>query len=76
MSIPTAGKDYGEMDGMIQFAREKIKIEHYDVVLMGHRHRPYVQNIEKGLYINLGDWITYNTYAEFNGKKIELKTWK
>jgi len=27
-------------------------------------------------YINLGDWITYFTYAEFDGKKMALKTWK
>ena len=71
----TSGKDYGEADGMIQFAAEKIQKEHYDVVLMGHRHHPFVQNIENGLYMNLGDWITYNTYAEFNGKTIELKSW-
>lgn len=70
----TANKDYGETDGMILFATEKIR-EGYDVVMMGHRHDPLFRTIDKGTYINLGDWITHSTYAEFNGTTIELKTW-
>ena len=70
----TANKDYGETDGMILFATEKIH-NGYDVVMMGHRHDPLLRTIDQGTYINLGDWITYSTYAEFNGTTIELKTW-
>ncbi len=72
----TGDKDFGETDGMISFAKEKIEKEHYDVVVMGHRHKPSVVPIDNGLYFNLGDWITFNTYAEFDGKVIELKSWK
>ena len=71
----TANKDYGETDGMLQFATEKIK-EGCDVVIMGHRHVPSSQKIGRGTYINLGDWISYSTYAEFDGNTVELKTWK
>ena len=60
---------------MIIFADQKIS-EGYDVVVMGHRHVPTEQKIKNGTYINLGDWIQYNTYAEFDGTTIELKTWK
>ncbi|HTR80359.1 MAG TPA: UDP-2,3-diacylglucosamine diphosphatase [Bacteroidota bacterium] len=70
----TANKEYGETDGMILFATEKIR-NGYDVVVMGHRHSPLYQKIDKGVYVNLGDWITHMTYAEFDGKNIELKTW-
>jgi UDP-2,3-diacylglucosamine hydrolase len=28
---------------------------------------------EKSKYINLGDWISYYTYGDFDGKKLELK---
>lgn len=70
----TGNKDFGETDGMIQFAEKKID-EGFDFVIMGHRHQPHDQNIDKGRYINLGDWITYNTYAEFDGKKLLLKEW-
>jgi UDP-2,3-diacylglucosamine hydrolase len=71
----TSQKDYGESDGMIACAEKKIA-EGFDVVIMGHRHHPASQSIGNGTYINLGDWITYHTYAEFNGTKVALKTWK
>ncbi len=70
----TSHKDYGENDGMVLFATEKIK-EGCDVVIMGHRHQPLAKNIGSGLYINLGDWISNSTYAEFDGTRVELKTW-
>ena len=72
----TGDKDFGETDGMMLFAKEKIEQEQYDVVVMGHRHHPASKNIGNGLYVNLGDWITFNTYAEFDGSTVELKTWK
>ncbi len=71
----TGNKDFGETDGMVRFAKEKIH-EGYDYVIMGHRHKPMEQKINGGLYLNLGDWISYNTYAEFDGKNIKLKEWK
>lgn len=71
----TGNKDFGETDGMILFADEKIR-EGYDFVVMGHRHRPLRHESGKGLYINLGDWLNYNTYAEFDGTTLELKEWK
>jgi UDP-2,3-diacylglucosamine hydrolase len=43
-----------------------------DFVLMGHRHNPLVHEREGKKYINLGDWITHNSYAVFNGKELEL----
>ena len=60
---------------MIRFAQEKIE-EGYDFVIMGHRHEPLYQPIGNGIYINLGDWITYNSYAEFDGSRIQLQEWR
>ncbi|HMD14848.1 MAG TPA: UDP-2,3-diacylglucosamine diphosphatase, partial [Bacteroidota bacterium] len=71
----TQNKDYGNEDGMMQFARQKIG-EGYDVVIMGHRHKPVSEKIGNGIYINLGDWITYNTYAEMTGGEIILRHWE
>lgn len=71
----TGNKDFGETDGMIQFADEKIR-EGFDFVVMGHRHKPLHHVSGNGLYINLGDWLNYNTYAEFDGTSLELKEWK
>lgn len=70
----TGQKDYGESDGMIHFATQKIN-EGFDFVIMGHRHKPLNTTIGNGRYVNLGDWISSNTYAEFDGSTLELKTW-
>jgi UDP-2,3-diacylglucosamine hydrolase len=70
----TGQKDFGETDGMIQFAEAKIR-EGTDIVVMGHRHTPLEHHYGQGVYLNLGDWITYNTYAEYDGKEIHLKQW-
>jgi|ERR1041384_480765 UDP-2,3-diacylglucosamine hydrolase len=70
----TSTKNYGEEDGMLAFARKKIG-EGADIVIMGHRHSPVCTEIGKGIYINLGDWIDHNTYAELSGGRIELKQW-
>jgi len=70
----TAAKEYGERDGMARYAEERIA-EGYDIVVMGHRHKPSRVESGKGVYINLGDWITFNTYAVMEGGQIALKEW-
>jgi UDP-2,3-diacylglucosamine hydrolase len=59
---------------MIEFAEQKLK-EGFDFVIMGHNHTPSYKMIGNGMYVNLGDWIRENTYAVFNGNKLELKKW-
>lgn len=71
----TSQKDYGDEDGMITTATRKIK-EGYDVVIMGHRHRPLFKQIGPGVYVNLGDWISHNTYAEASNGAISLHSWE
>ncbi len=71
----TGNKDYGETDGMKLFAERKIN-EGFDFVIMGHRHVPSFTKINSGIYVNLGDWMDDNTYAEFDGNTMELKIWK
>ena len=71
----TSNKHYGEEEGMIREATRKIR-EGVDIVVMGHRHKPRFQQISHGVYLNLGDWISYNTYAVLRDGTIELKTWE
>ncbi len=71
----TAQKDYGESDGMLAFAKTKIE-QGADIVIMGHRHQPSCHTIGKGVYINLGDWITHNSFAELSEGTITLRTWQ
>jgi UDP-2,3-diacylglucosamine hydrolase len=70
----TSHKHYGEEEGMLAFARKRIA-EGTDYVLMGHRHKPRTLAMGTGMYVNLGDWIQYNTYAELNDGMMELKVW-
>jgi UDP-2,3-diacylglucosamine pyrophosphatase LpxH len=59
---------------MLRYARSKIG-EGVDIVIMGHRHRPAFVEVNGGVYVNLGDWITFNTYAKLHHGSIELLTW-
>ena len=59
---------------LVQFAKEKLKTEHYNYFIFGHRHLPLYMDVgNDSFYINLGDWISHNTYAVFDGEKLELK---
>jgi UDP-2,3-diacylglucosamine hydrolase len=69
-----AGKRTFEENDMLDFAATKIR-QGFDYVIMGHNHSPCYWNIGTGAYVNLGDWITENTYAVFDGKQLRLKTW-
>ena len=71
----TSHKDYGEEEGMLREATRKFH-EGVDIVIMGHRHKPNVLKLNIGTYVNLGDWIAYNTYARLSDGVIELKTWE
>lgn len=56
------------------FAREKLKEEHFDYFVFGHRHYPIDISVgPNSRYINLGEWINYYTYGVFDGENFELK---
>jgi len=66
-----------EKEFLIKYCERKLKKRHRDFFIFGHRHLPISINLnEKSQYINLGDWINYYTYAEFDGKKTSIKEWK
>jgi UDP-2,3-diacylglucosamine hydrolase len=65
-----------EKEWLFQYCKEMLQKESYDYMIFGHRHLPLDKEIENGRYINLGDWIKYNTYGYFNGEEFELKEYK
>ena len=69
---------YGEEKEMlIQYCKEHLKTKQVDYFVFGHRHLPIEFDLDnKSKYINLGDWISYFTYAEFDGEKMTLKTFE
>jgi len=63
---------------LIIHSKELLKRKHFDFFVYGHRHLPLSVNLNEGnsQYINLGDWINYFSYAEFDGEKMEVKYFK
>jgi UDP-2,3-diacylglucosamine hydrolase len=66
-----------DKEWLILYTKEKAKTMAVDFFIFGHRHYAIDFKInEKSRYINLGDWIRLNTYAIFDGKDVQLLTWK
>lgn len=65
---------YGEdKEMLIQFCKSKLSEKHFDYFVFGHRHLPIEFELSpNSKYINIGDWITYFSYAVFDGYKLEL----
>ena len=63
-----------EKEWLIVFSREMLKTKHYDYFIFGHRHLPLDFKLNDAThYINLGDWIKYNSYVIFDGENAHLK---
>ena len=63
-----------ENEWLAQYCKKILKKENFDFFLFGHRHLPLdIKLSENSRYINLGDWISYFSYAVFDGTDIELK---
>lgn len=70
----TSKKDYGEADGLLTAAKEKIK-SGFDYVIFGHVHKRAFEKIEEGYYINLGSWLDVPCYGIFIENKFEIVNW-
>ncbi len=70
----TSQKDFGEEEGLLRFAQARIR-EGMHIVVMGHSHRPSILRINGGVYVNLGDWVTFNSYAIMEAGIIRLASW-
>ena len=65
-----------EKEWLIIYCREQLQKQVYDYFVFGHRHLPIDYRFENGSrYINLGDWIRYNTYAVLHEGRMELKSY-
>lgn len=62
-----------EHEWLAVYAREILRKEHFDYFIFGHRHLPLdIRLAENSRYINLGDWLDYNSYAVFDGTGVKL----
>ncbi len=66
-----------EKEMLVQFCLSTLQKEHYDYFIFGHRHLALEYPLPgNSTYINLGDWIRYDSFAEFDGDKAQLKYYK
>ncbi len=65
---------YGEdKEWLIIHSREVLKEKNIDFFIFGHRHLPIDYRLNKASrYINLGDWISYCSYALYDGTELQL----
>ncbi|HET8572723.1 MAG TPA: UDP-2,3-diacylglucosamine diphosphatase [Edaphocola sp.] len=67
---PFKGED---KEWLVVFCKRMLEKEHFDYFIFGHRHLALEHPLpQKSLYLNLGDWLNYNSYAEFDGKDLKL----
>lgn len=58
------------------YCEEQNKLNEVDYYIFGHRHLPLsIQIAPNATYMNIGDWLKYNTFAVFDGEKLTLKSW-
>lgn len=73
VAIPWQGED----ELLLQLAAKIAERKKIDNFIFGHRHTPMLMNLPSGAQVAvLSDWITGATYAEFDGEKLELKTFE
>jgi len=66
-----------DKEWLVIYCKETLQKHLYNYFIFGHRHLPLdIKLNEESRYINLGDWITYFTYAEFDGNTLDLKYYK
>ena len=66
-----------EKEWLIIYCKEVLQRKFVDFFVFGHRHLPIDFRLNNGSrYINLGDWIRYYTYADFDGEQLMLQSYK
>ncbi len=66
-----------DKEWLVQHAQDELSVKHYDYFVFGHRHLPLeIKLNNNSTYVNLGDWVSHFTYAVFDGKNLELKSFK
>jgi len=64
----------GQQEWLVTYSNELLKTHFYDYLVFGHRHKPFdIALTERSRYINLGEWVSYNTYAVFDGETLRLE---
>src|SRR4030095_491016 len=64
-----------EGEWLIQYCKKELEARHFDYFIFGHRHLPIDFSLSPNRrYLNLGDWISYYTYAVLEGQHLTLQS--
>ena len=77
-SIKKGDEDFqNEDEWLFQFAQKTEQSQHHAYYIFGHRHLPLEMKVnDKSTYVNLGEWVNYNTYGEYTGGALLLNTYE
>ena len=65
-----------DREWLLIYSREMLAKKHFDFFVFGHRHLPIDFRLtEESRYINLGEWINFSTYAEFDGENLLVRSY-
>ncbi len=63
-----------ENEWLAIYSKEVLSKEFFDYFIFGHRHLPLdIQLTDQSRYVNLGEWLHFNSYAVFDGEELILK---
>jgi len=67
-----------DKEWLFSYSDELLDTEHYDYIVFGHRHLPIDRVLKNNTsrYVNLGDWLQYNTYGVFDEHNLYLKKYE
>jgi UDP-2,3-diacylglucosamine hydrolase len=66
-----------EQEWLAIFAKQELEKAHFDYFIFGHRHLPLDITLnDKSRYVNIGEWINYNSYGVFDGIDLKLEYYK
>ena len=65
-----------DKEWLLIHSKEVLKKKHIDFFIFGHRHLPVDFRLsEKSRYINLGEWMNFDTYAVFDDERLEVRSY-
>lgn len=65
-----------DREWLVIHSNEILQKHEVDYFIYGHRHLPIDYPLAHSRYINLGDWIDYFSYAEYDGEELTFKFYK
>jgi UDP-2,3-diacylglucosamine hydrolase len=64
-----------DKEWLLIHSKEVLKQRHFDYFIFGHRHLAIDFRLsDNSRYINLGEWMNFDSYAVFDGSELELKS--